>query len=89
MAMAKVPVVTGAFLGSTDGDGPFARLMRKTKSLEEQPGVLSTSLFLGHPYLDLPEMGSGGLVVADADESLAVELAKSLGDAYFAHAVLY
>ncbi|MDC0935356.1 M81 family metallopeptidase [Pirellulales bacterium] len=83
MAMAKVPVVTGAFLGSTVGDGPFARLMRQTKSLEGQGGVLSTSLFLGHPYLDLPEMGSGGLVVADADESLAVDLANSLGEAYW------
>ena len=83
MAMAKVPVITGAFNASTDGDGPFARLMRQTKALEKQDGVLSTSLFLGNPYLDLPEMGSGGLVVTDGDGQLATDLAAELAQAYW------
>ena len=59
MAMAKVPVVTGAINGSTEGAGPFADLMRRAKALETDAGVLSTSMFLVHPYLDLPDMGSG------------------------------
>jgi len=63
MAMAKVPVLTGAIRGSTEGDDPFAHLMRLTKSHEGRDGVLSTSLFLVHPYLDQPGMGSGPVVI--------------------------
>ena len=83
MAMASVPVITGGFHGSTDGEGPFAELMRYTKSLEAEQGVLSTSLFLGHPYLDMPEMGSGGLVVTDDNEQLAVHLARDVARKYW------
>ena len=35
MAMVKVPVITGAILGGTDGNGAFAQLMRQTKELEK------------------------------------------------------
>ena len=85
MAMAHVPVITSAIHASTDGDGPFARLMRHTKALETDSRIMSTSLFLGHPYLDLPEMGSGGLVVADGDRQLAVELADDIARRYWNH----
>ncbi len=74
MALAKVPVVVGGFMGSTD-DGPFADVMRFAKSLEQRAGVLSTSAFLVQPHLDLPGMGGGGLVVTDADPALAASLA--------------
>ena len=83
MAMAKVPVVTSAVNGSTSGDDPFAELMRHTKSLEQRPGVLSTSLFLIHPYMDVPNMGSGGLVVTDDDIDLAATLAADIARRYW------
>lgn len=80
MVMAKVPVITGAIHGSTEGDDPFADLMRYAKSHEGKNGILSTSVFLIHPYLDQADMGSGCLVVADGDidraEALATEVAK-------------
>ncbi len=76
MAMAKVPVITSAINGSTNDDDPFAELMRYTKSLERRNGVLATSLFLIHPYMDVEQMGSGGLVITDND----IELAKALAD---------
>ena len=82
MAMAKVPVIVGGFLGSTD-DGPFATVMRFTKSLEQQPGVLSTSAFLVQPHLDLPGMGGGGLVVTDGDPTRAAALAGSIARMYW------
>jgi microcystin degradation protein MlrC len=82
MAMAKVPVIVGGFMGSTD-DGPFAEVMRYTKSLEQQPGVLSTSAFLVQPHLDLPGMGGGGLVVTDGDPALAVSLATGIAQMYW------
>lgn len=83
MAMAKVPVVVGAILGHTEGPGPFADVMRFAKSLETHPGVVSTSAFLVHPYLDLPEMGGGGLVITDGDLDLAVRLASQIARLYW------
>ena len=83
MAFGRVPVITSAINGSTNGDDPFAELMRHTKSLEQQDGVLSTSLFLIHPYMDVADMGSGGLVVTDGDGGLARSLALDLGARYW------
>jgi len=84
MAMAKVPVLTGAIRGSTEGDDPFAHLMRLTKSYEGRGGVLSTSLFLVHPYLDQPGMGSGAIVVTDNDIEKAVQIARGIAEQYWA-----
>ena len=82
MAMAKAPLLVSGFKGATDPPGAFAEIMAFTKSLEQRAGVLSTSAFLVHPHLDLPEMGGGGLVVTDGDldkaEALASEIASML-----------
>ena len=83
MAMAKVPVITSAVNGSTEGDGPFARLMRLVKSHEGRGGVLSTSLFLVHPNLDQPDMGSGPLFITDGDIDSAVSLAREIAEQYW------
>jgi microcystin degradation protein MlrC len=82
MAMAKVPVVVGGFMGSTD-DGPFADVMRHTKLMEQRAGVLSTSAFLVQPHLDLPGMGGGGLVVTDGDPERAASLATEIAEMYW------
>ena len=78
MAMAKVPVITSAIHGSTEGDDPFAHIMRRAKALEERDAVLSTSAILVHCVLDQPGMGSGAIVITDNDMDLAVELASEL-----------
>ena len=83
MAMGKVPVLTSAIRGSTNDDDPFAELMRYTKSLEQQDGVLSTSLFLIHPYMDVANMGSGGLVITDNDVDRAKSLAGEIALRYW------
>lgn len=83
MALAKVPVLVGGVLGHTDGEGPFADIMRFAKSHEGHNGVLSTSVFLVHPYLDLPDMGGGGLVVTDDDLPCAVSLAQEIARRYW------
>ena len=83
MVMAKVPVLTGAVNGSTEGDGPFADMMRKAKALEERPDVLSTAMFLVHPFIDRPGMGSGGLVITDDDADGAREAAVALAEEYW------
>jgi microcystin degradation protein MlrC len=83
MAMAKAPVITGALNGSTEGDSPFAQSMRIAKALEGRDGVLSTSVFLVHPSLDQPGMGSGALVITDDDLDKAQALAVELTEGYW------
>jgi len=84
MAMAKVPVITGAIHGSTEGNDPFAQLMRWTKAHEGRDRVVSTSLFMVHPPLDQPGLGSGGLVITDGDLDRAVFLARQIAEKYWA-----
>lgn len=83
MALAKVPVLVGGVRGHTEGDGPFADVMRFAKGHEGKGGVLSTSVFLVHPYLDLPDMGGGGLVITDNDMPGAVALAGEIARRYW------
>lgn len=83
MAMAKVPVLVSGVLGHTEGPGPFADTMRLAKSLESLDGVYSTSAFLVHPYLDLPDMGGGGLVITNGDPDQAERLARQVADLYW------
>ena len=83
MAMAKVPVIVGGIMGSTEGSAPFADVMRFAKAMEQRRGVLSTSTFLVQPYLDHPGMGGGGLVITDGDISMAVELATQIAEMYW------
>lgn len=83
MAMGKVPVVTGAVHTSTEGAGPFGDIMRRAKSQEGEGSVISTSVFLVHPHLDRPEMGSGALVITNNDVETAVTLANDLAEEYW------
>ena len=57
--------------------------MRLAKSYEQQSDVYSTSAFLVHPYLDLPDMGGGGLVITNNDAARSEELARTLTMEYW------
>ena len=83
MAMAKVPVITSAICASTEGNGPFARIMRFAKEQEGRESVVSTSVFLAHFPLDQPDLGSGGLVVTNDDMDGAVSLAQRIAEQYW------
>ncbi len=83
MVMAKVPVLVSGVLGHTEGQGPFADVMRLAKSFEQQDGVYSTSAFLVHPYLDLPDMGGGGLVITNGGLAQAERLARQIAELYW------
>jgi microcystin degradation protein MlrC len=83
MAMAKVPVLVGGVNGSTEGEGPFADVMRFAKSREGREGVLSTSVFLVNPYLDAADMGGGGLVITHNNMEKATALARDIALKYW------
>ena len=83
MAMAMVPVITSGIRGATDGDSPFAEVMDTAKKYEVEDDVISTSVFLVHPYIDQPDMGSGGLVITDNNLEKAVNLAGKLAEQYW------
>ena len=83
MAMAKVPVITSAIHGSTEGDDPFARIMRRAKACEGHDNVVSTSVILVHCVLDQPQMGSGAVVITNDDKDRAAALARELAAHYW------
>lgn len=83
MAFAKVPVIVGALNAQTEPPGPFADVVQFANSHEGQGRVLSTSVFLVHPYLDLPDMGGGGLVITDDDPVEAQHLAEEIAMRYW------
>ena len=83
MVMAKVPQMVSGVMGTTEGDGPFADVMRLAKSFESRDGVLSTSGFLVHPYLDLENMGGGGLVITNNDAAQAESMAREITELYW------
>ena len=83
MAMAKVPVLVSAIHGQTKPPGPFADVMREAKRLEGEGAIFSVNPILVHPYLNMPDMGGGVLVLANDDESEAASLAKRLAKRYW------
>ncbi len=83
MVSANVPVLVSATLGHTEGPGPFADVMRKAKQLErEDDRIYSVSAFLVYPYLNVPDMGGGAVVITHDDEPLAEDVATDLASDY-------
>ena len=78
MVLAKRPLLIPAEAMRTDV-GPMSEVRRMAYS-RAAPHVLDVSLFPVQPWLDVPELGLGVLVVADADPSGAGELAEELAD---------
>jgi microcystin degradation protein MlrC len=59
---------------------PCRSLMARADEIRKRPGVLATSVNLGFPYSDVPEMGCSFIVVTDGDASLARTYADELSD---------
>lgn len=83
MVMAKAPVLVGALNAHTEPPGPFAEILQRGKAREGRDDIYSVNLFLVHPYLDLPEMGGGALVISHDSESAAEALALDLTSQYW------
>jgi microcystin degradation protein MlrC len=76
-AWRKLPMVLGG--GNTiDFLAPMRQVFRWMKALEEDPRVVSASLFMVHPYTSAKDLGWAAHVCTDGDEALANKLAEEL-----------
>lgn len=78
-AWCRVPCVVPAEGANTEsGQGPGVHLKAHVKQVEATPGVLSAGLATVQPWLEVPELSSAALVVADGDAALAERLCAEL-----------
>ena len=63
--------------------GPFSDVMDQVKRLEREPGILAASAYTVQPWLDLPEMGCGVVVVTDGEAARADAEADRLARAFW------
>ncbi|MDH5688495.1 MAG: M81 family metallopeptidase [Candidatus Bathyarchaeota archaeon] len=57
---------------------PFSRIMRSVSALEDQPGILDISVFIGFPYADISECLTSVLAISDDSPHLAQETADTV-----------
>ena len=63
--------------------GLYGGFLRRAEAIEREPGVLSTGLFIGNPFTDVPELGSQAVVVTNGDAELARQKALELAAGFF------
>ncbi len=80
---APLPMLLTAFNATTKDDGPFARLVQRAAALEEDPEILTASVFFVGSYIDVEEIGCSVVVVADANQEKADRAARELAEYYW------
>ncbi len=75
----KLPILIGGGV-TIDFLAPMRSIFRFMRHLEDDPRVLSASLFMVHPYTNAEDMGWAVHVSTDGDEGLARQLADELAD---------
>ena len=58
--------------------GPMRTLYDRAARMEQDPKVISVSIFAGFPHADIPDAGLGVYVVTDGDQAMAERLADEL-----------
>ena len=65
--------------------GPMRRLYDLAEAMEQDPKVISVSIFAGFPHADIPQAGLSVYVVTDGDQALADRLADELAQVAWTH----
>ncbi len=78
-AWRKLPMVLGGGI-TIDFMAPMRKVFRHLRKLEEDPRVLSASLFMVHMYTTAEDLGWAVHVTTDGDLDLAERLADDLAD---------
>lgn len=58
--------------------GLFGKWVREAIAFENSAGGLSGGFFIGNPFTDVPDLQSNVFLVADGDETVAIELGKRM-----------
>jgi len=75
--MRKLPMITPAPAHDTN-HGPIVPAMALARQLEKLPSVLSVSIFLAQPWLDVPDLGNSVCVVTDRRPDLGQGIADEI-----------
>jgi microcystin degradation protein MlrC len=79
MAWQKVPMVTPACKQVDFKPGPYRDLLQENISLNSH-GAIDSSAFTVQPWLDIPELGYGAVVITENDSALAKDLVSQLAE---------
>lgn len=79
MALAKRPMIVSPVNARTT-EGPLRSIVDAAREMERSGAVLHAALFPVQPWLDVPDLGFGVLVVTDDDPTLAQVAADDLAD---------
>jgi len=81
MAYVKVPLIMPPDVMDTSR-GPLAEIIDIARAMRDADDILSTSVFIVQPWLDVPDLGCSVLAIADGDvdsaEGAATRLAECL-----------
>jgi microcystin degradation protein MlrC len=84
-AFAKLPLVVPAERANTQDAASVSHGLRLAlEALEAEPGVLAAGLATVQPWLDVPELGSAVVAVADGDAAAAQERCARLAEEVWA-----
>jgi microcystin degradation protein MlrC len=78
-AWRKLPLVLGGGV-TIDFLAPMRKVFRFMRALEDDPRVLSASLFMVHPFTSASDLGWAAHICTDGDTALANELVEELAD---------
>ncbi|MBK9262794.1 MAG: M81 family metallopeptidase [Polyangiaceae bacterium] len=78
-AWRKLPMLLGGGM-TIDFLPPMRSIFRFMRHLEDDPRVLTASLFMVHPFTSAEDLGWAVHVSTDGDEALAARLADALAD---------
>src|SRR5262249_26477349 len=83
-AFQKLPLVVPAERANTEDAASVSHGLKQwLQQLEERPHILSAGLATVQPWLDIPDLGSAVLVVADGDADMArTECARLAGEVW-------
>jgi microcystin degradation protein MlrC len=83
MHLVKPEVVFNIYFHNTSAP-PMQPLMQDAIRLEQQSGIVATSIAAGYQYADVDWMGPSVVVVTDGNKDLAVTEAERIGEAIWA-----
>jgi len=81
-ALRRLPMILPGETARTT-DGPYLDIVSRAKALMEQPAVLDASIFSVQPWLDVFDVASSVLVIADGDQAVADREADRLSDTFW------